>query len=310
MKTETQIVDATLLEPRVKHPVIFQFFERLLPGQSFILRNDHDPKPLYYQMIGELGNVVGWEYLEQGPDWWRVRITRLDESSEGGKTVGEIAATDLRKAQVFKKYGIDFCCGGKKTLKEACESKGLNPTEIEKELNATTGPSPLPFNEWSPAFLADYIVNTHHAYVRKMLPQLIELVTKVASVHGSRHPELHEVNQLVRHLDDELQGHLAKEEQVLFPFIKELVLGEAPSKLSTIETPIAMMEDEHDEAGGIMEKIRSLTNNYTLPSDSCTSYGLLFQMLKDFEDDLHVHVHLENNILFPKAIEMEKHRDA
>lgn len=310
MKTETQTLDATILEPRLKHPVIFEFFERLLPGQSFILRNDHDPKPLYYQMIGELGNIVGWEYLEQGPDWWKVRITRLSESTEGGKTVGEIAASDLRKAQVFKKYGIDFCCGGKKTLKEACESKGLNPSEIERELNATTGPAPLAFQEWSPAFLADYIVNTHHAYVRKTLPQLTELAAKVVNAHGSQHPELSQIGQLVLRLDDELLSHLAKEEKVLFPYIRSLVQGDAPLQFSTIETPIAMMEDEHDEAGGIMEEIRSLSKNYTLPPDSCVSYAMLFQMLKDFEDDLHIHVHLENNILFPKAIELDKARAA
>src|SRR5690606_38370378 len=131
MKTETQMLDATLLEPRVKHPVIFQFFERLLPGQSFILRNDHDPKPLYYQMIGELGNVVGWEYLEQGPEWWQVRITRLSESSEGGKTVGGTADSYLRNGQVCREYASDRWSGGKKPLKGACGSKGLNPAEIE-----------------------------------------------------------------------------------------------------------------------------------------------------------------------------------
>ncbi len=308
MKTETQILDATLLEPRVKHPVIFQFFERLEPGQSFILRNDHDPKPLYYQMIGELGNVVGWEYLEEGPEWWRIKITRLDESSEGGKTVGEIAASDLRKAQVFKKYGIDFCCGGKRTLREVCESKGLNPVEIEKELNATTGPAPLPFQEWSPAFLSDYIVNTHHAYVKKALPELGELMAKVLNAHGASHPELKRISELVQELDYELLSHLAKEEKVLFPYIKQLVLGETSTQFSTVETPIAMMEDEHDEAGSILEEIRSLSSDYTPPADACVSYSMLYQMLKDFEEDLHTHVHLENNILFPKAIGLEKER--
>jgi regulator of cell morphogenesis and NO signaling len=209
---------------------------------------------------------------------------------------------------VFKKYGIDFCCGGKKTLKEACESKGLNPAEIERELNATTGPAPLAFHEWSPAFLADYIVNTHHAYVRKMLPQLTELVAKVVGAHGNQHPELSQIGQLVLHLEFELLSHLDKEEKVLFPYIRSLVQGDAPAQFSSIETPIAMMEDEHDEAGGIMEEIRSLSNNYALPPDSCTSYAMLFQMLNDFEDDLHIHVHLENNILFPKAIELDKAR--
>lgn len=306
MKTETNIVDATLLEPRVKHPVIFEFFQGLLPGQSFILRNDHDPKPLYYQMIGELGNVVGWEYLEQGPEWWKVKITRLYESAGEVKTVGEIAASDLRKAQVFKKYGIDFCCGGKKTLREACATKGLNANEIEKELNATTGPAPLPFDEWSPGFLADYIVNTHHRYVRKMLPELAELLAKVVRAHGDRHPELLQISHLTQQLEDELLGHMAKEEEVLFPYIRQLAEGGQSSIFSTVQTPIAMMEHEHDTAGGIMDEIRALTNDYTLPPDSCVSYSLLFKMLAAFEEDLHIHVHLENNILFPRAIDMER----
>jgi regulator of cell morphogenesis and NO signaling len=123
------ILNVTLLEPRLKHPAIFNRFDELEDGQSLTIHNDHDPKPLYYQMLGERGNVFTWEYLEQGPVWWKVCITKK-RSGEQDETLGQIAAKDLRKAQIFKKYGLDFCCGGKKTVKEACKEKGLDVTKI------------------------------------------------------------------------------------------------------------------------------------------------------------------------------------
>ena len=132
------------------------------------------PNHLYYQLLGERGNIFVWEYLEQGPEWWKVKISK-HISGENDETLGQIAAKDLRKAQIFKKYGLDFCCGGKKTVKEACEEKGLDVTKIEQELQqADKMPSsrPLPYNDWSLDFLADYIVNTHHSYVRKNLPDI------------------------------------------------------------------------------------------------------------------------------------------
>lgn len=311
---QENILNVTELDPREKHPTIFRRFDALAPGESFILHNDHDPKPLYYQMLGELGNVFTWEYKEQGPVWWKVKLTRRGEA-EKDETLGEIATKDLRKAAVFKKYGLDFCCGGKKTVKEACAEKGLDVTQVEKELQqADTIPAsrPLPYNEWEPGFLADYIVNTHHSYVRQTLPDLVTYANKVAQVHGDQHPELHTIKGLVNSINEELSHHMVKEEEILFPFIKQLSKakssGQALEKphFGSVENPVRMMEAEHESAGQDLEQIRELSENYSLPADACASYKLLFSLLEEFEGDLHIHIHLENNILFPKALKMEK----
>ena len=316
METITEnILNVTLLEPRQKHPTIFARFDELEEGESLTIHNDHDPKPLYYQLLGERGNIFIWEYLEEGPQWWKVRISKRI-TGDGDETLGEIAAKDLRKAEVFKKYGLDFCCGGKKTVKEACAEKGIDVTKVEKELQqADKNPSarPLPYNDWGLDFLADYIVNTHHAYVRKTLPEIRGYALKVSQVHGGRHPELIPIQQLVEEVNRELSAHLVKEENILFPFIKELVMAKDRSQsprtaqFGSVQNPIHMMEEEHETAGRCMEEIRTLSNDYALPDDACASYSLLFKMLNDFEEDLHIHVHLENNILFPKAIALEKH---
>ncbi len=312
---EENILDVTVLDPREKHPAIFRRFEELEPGASLVIHNDHDPKPLYYQMLGELGNIFNWEYTEQGPVWWKVILTKR-VTGEKEETLGEIAARDLRKAQVFKKYGLDFCCGGKKTVKEACAEKGLDVTKVEQELQQgsqlVVASRALPYNDWELDFLADYIVNTHHTYVRNTLPDISTYAQKVAKVHAKQHPELMEINTLVESISEELMGHLPKEEQILFPFIKQLVqarnLNQPVEKphFGTVENPVRMMEAEHESAGHNLEKIRELSNNYTLPEDACGSYKMLFSMLEEFESDLHIHIHLENNILFPKALELEK----
>jgi regulator of cell morphogenesis and NO signaling len=316
MDTITQnILNVTLLEPRQKHPTIFARFDDLEEGESLTIHNDHDPKPLYYQLLGERGNIFIWEYLEEGPQSWKVRISKRI-TGENEETLGAIAAKDLRKAEVFKKYGLDFCCGGKKTVKEACAEKGIDVTKIEKELQqADKHPSarPLPYNDWNLDFLADYIVNTHHSYVRKTLPDIKGYALKVAQVHSAQHPELIPIQQLVEEVNKELTEHLVKEEKILFPFIKELVMAKDRSQspravqFGSVQNPIQMMEAEHETAGKCMEEIRTLSNNYALPEDACASYSLLFKMLNDFEEDLHIHVHLENNILFPKAVALERH---
>jgi regulator of cell morphogenesis and NO signaling len=311
---QENILNVTLLEPRQKHPTIFTRFDALNEGESLTIHNDHDPKPLYYQLLGERGNIFTWEYLEQGPEWWKIRI-RKNISGENEETIGQIAAKDLRKAEIFKKYGIDFCCGGKKTVKQACAEKGLDVTNIEQELqqadkNFTT--RPLPYNDWSIDFLADYIVNTHHSYVKKSLSEISNYAAKVAKVHGSRHPELKVIYQLVESINAELSSHMVKEEQGLFPYIKELVNAKKSAQSSyathfvTVKNPVLLMEMEHEMVGKNLEEIRALSKNYSLPEDACASYTLLYKMLAEFEDDLHTHVHLENNILFPKAIELEK----
>ncbi|UEG48853.1 iron-sulfur cluster repair di-iron protein [Ferruginibacter lapsinanis] len=308
------ILNVTLLEPRQKHPTIFVRFDELAEGENLIIHNDHDPKPLYYQLLGERGNIFTWEYLEQGPEWWKVKISKKI-LGENDQTLGEIAAKDLRKAQVFKKYGLDFCCGGKKTVKEACAEKGLDVTKVEQELQqADRLPSsrPIPYGDWNLDFLADYIVNTHHSYVRKTLPDIKTYANKVMKVHGSHHPELIRINQLVEEIYAELTAHLVKEEKVLFPYIKELVFSVNSiqplhaAHFGTVQNPINLMEMEHELVGKHLDEIRKISNNYLLPEDACASYSLLYRMLDEFEEDLHLHIHLENNILFPKALKIEK----
>ena len=312
--TAENILNVTLLEPKQKHPTIFVRFDELDQGESLTIHNDHDPKPLYYQLLGERGNIFLWEYQAQGPEWWIVKITKR-VAGENDETLGQIAAKDLRKAQVFKKYGLDFCCGGKKTVKQACAEKGLDVTKVEQELQQADklpASRPIPYGDWSLDFLADYIVNTHHSYVIQSLPDIVAYSKKVAGVHGDRHPELLRINQLVGEIDAELRGHLVKEEKILFPYIKALVTSKGNDQplqaahFGSVQSPINVMEMEHELVGKNLDEIRKLTNNYLLPGDACASYSLLYRILDEFEEDLHLHIHLENNILFPKALEIEK----
>lgn len=217
-------IDVTLIEPKLKHPTIFQVFDSLAGGESLIIHNDHDPKPVYYQLLGERGDIFTWKYLEQGPEWWDVLITKKGEDDK--ETIGQIAVKDLRKAEVFKKYGIDFCCGGKKTVREVCQEKGIDATKVEQELQQVNRNNKMDnnaYNEWGLDFLADYIINTHHRYVRKYLPELRGYALKVAQVHGDRHPELFEIQKLVETINTELSEHMVEEENVLFAYVKKIV---------------------------------------------------------------------------------------
>lgn len=176
-----ETLDVTKIEPRLKHPTIFDKFDALSGGEAFIIHNDHDPKPLYYQLLGERGQTFSWEYLQEGPEVWEVKLSKLGEG-ERPATVGELAASDIRKAEVFRKFGLDFCCGGNKTLAEACQEQGISAMEVESamsELENTEAPASQDFNNWELDFLADYIVNTHHRYVNDTLPILNEISAKL-----------------------------------------------------------------------------------------------------------------------------------
>ena len=309
-----ETLDVTQIEPRLKHPTIFERFDALSGGQAFVIHNDHDPKPLYYQLIGERGEVFKWEYLLNGPEIWEVKITKLN-TGEKRSSIGELVASDFRKAEVFRKFGLDFCCGGNKSIKEACDEKGLDTIEVEKAIKAIDDqPKTMSqdFNNWELDFLADFIVNTHHKYVAASLPMLHEFSTKVAHVHGDNHPEVIEIAELFNAVAEELKMHIQKEEGLLFPYIKELVNAKKknapaePSPFGSIQNPIRMMEAEHVSAGGNLERIHLLSNSFTPPEDACSSYKVLYGKLDEFEKDLHKHIHLENNILFPKAISLEK----
>jgi regulator of cell morphogenesis and NO signaling len=231
----------------------------------------------------------------------------MEKSYSPDVPVGEIVAADVRTAGVFTKAGIDFCCGGKKSLSESCNEAGKSIESLVTELKAITS-EPIDYSrnyrEWELGFLSDYIVNTHHRFVAANLPELLFYTGKIASIHGERHPELLEVANLFRHIDKELRQHLMQEENVLFPAIKRMSANPAEEDKAIIHAEINRMFGEHDFAGGAMDKINRITGNYLVPEDACNTYRVALAGLKAFEDDLHLHVHLENNILFPKALQL------
>lgn len=225
-------------------------------------------------------------------------------------SVGEVVARDFRAAAVFHRYGIDFCCGGKKTVAQACGDRGLRADvvlgDVEQACTGANADAPR-FHEWDPDTLIAYIVGNHHAYVRRALPVITAHTQKVASAHGARHPELREVASLWANVAAEMTAHMAKEEVVLFPYIALAAAavrrGDAvpPAPFGSIENPVRVMEHEHDTTGDAIAQIRGLTNGYAVPQDACTTYRICLKELEEFELDLHTHVHLENNLLFPTA---------
>ncbi|MBX2966121.1 MAG: iron-sulfur cluster repair di-iron protein [Cyclobacteriaceae bacterium] len=229
--------------------------------------------------------------------------------------VGELVAKDYRTASVFKSYGIDFCCNGNRSIAEACERKNIDHSALVEKLQQAiqqNGNEATDYNSWPLDLLADYIEKKHHRYVDAKIQEIKPFLHKVVKVHGGQHPELQEVEQLFNESAGELTAHMKKEEFILFPFIRKMVQlndGHEPlpaPHFGTVENPIAMMHHEHDVEGERFRKIAALTGSYTPPADACNTYRVTFSLLKEFEEDLHLHIHLENNILFPKAIEMEK----
>ena len=228
-------------------------------------------------------------------------------------TVGEIVATDFRTAAVFEKFGIDFCCGGRRSLTDACQKASADPSAVIQALRAVPAGAvdDDDVTRWSVDRLVDHIVATHHDYVREAVPAISRHLAKIASVHGERHPELVRVADVFEEVGAELMQHLVKEEQVLFPYVRDLAeqaeqpCGRASSPFGTVENPIRMMEREHREAADGLRIVRELTHEYATPGDGCTTYAVTMEELAHFERDLHRHVHLENNVLFPRAIALE-----
>lgn len=224
-------------------------------------------------------------------------------------TIGEIVANDYRTASVFKEAGIDFCCGGKKSIDETCSEKGINRNELIRKLEkleSTPNTSTHNFIEWETGFLCDYIVNTHHKYVLKSMPEIVAYTEKIALVHGENHPELAVVADLFSQINRELLQHMKNEEEVLFPSIKKAINSGSKKAKEVINSEIVRLSREHEFAGGAMDKINVITSDYKVPADGCSTYNVTFKLLREFEDDLHTHVHLENNILFPQAMTLTK----
>jgi regulator of cell morphogenesis and NO signaling len=229
------------------------------------------------------------------------------------QTIGDLVAQDYRSAEVFEKYGIDFCCGGKIALSTACQEKGLNMAQLLKDLKqATVQPVDRSQNyaAWELPFLADYIVNTHHAYLKEHTAGIAAYAHKIAEVHGAHHPEVIEIAAIFDKIAADMTLHLREEEEVLFPAIRKIAglrkAGAAhdSGEIEALRASLKTLTHEHDEIGAAIHAIRHLARDYQVPRDVCNTFMVTYRKLKEFEDDLHKHVHLENNILFLKAAEL------
>jgi len=229
-------------------------------------------------------------------------------------SLGEIVASDFRAAAVFDRYGLDYCCGGAHSLAEGCSQRGVSVAHVLSDLEALD-PAAREIADDDPAALVDYILSHHHAYVRRSLPLIREHLAKVVAAHGERHSELQFIDSQFSKVAGELSLHMVKEEQMLFPYI--LALADAvrsdgpppPDMFGTVQNPIRMMESEHQEAGDGLAAIREMSHGYQPPADACGTYRLVLEELQDFERDLRRHVHLEDDVLFPKAVELESKAD-
>jgi regulator of cell morphogenesis and NO signaling len=229
--------------------------------------------------------------------------------------IGELVAQDYRAASVFKKYGIDFCCQGNRTIQDACEAKEIDASSVVTDLNEVsraTSKDTIDYQSWPIDLMADYIEKKHHRYVEDKTQEIKPYLDKICRVHGEHHPELLEIKEEFNASASELAAHMKKEELILFPIIRKMTKAKLENTkvdaahFGTVKNPIQMMMNEHTVEGNRFRKIEELSNNYMPPLDACNTYRVSFALLKEFEQDLHLHIHLENNILFPKAIEIEK----
>ncbi len=229
-----------------------------------------------------------------------------------GTTLRDLVCETPAAARVFETLGIDYCCGGSRTLAEACKTANRSTEEVSAALHKLeAAPPEMDWRNSSLTELAQHIVDKHHAFTQTELVRLKSLISKVVSAHGKNHPELAGVQSIFEELSAELRAHMMKEEELLFPYIGEMeeaaCLNRRPPApmFGTVQNPIAAMIMEHEGAGQALDKIRELTNGYTVPPNGCASYQVLYQALPAFAADLHQHIHLENNILFPRSVELE-----
>jgi regulator of cell morphogenesis and NO signaling len=232
------------------------------------------------------------------------------------QTVREITVENPAAVRIFESFGIDYCCGGRQPLKDACIAAGVPLEDVLQRLSATPPTAaPEDVDHWREAnlrALSGHIVERHHGYIRRETPRLQELFQKVRSRHDEGHPELQDMERMFSAMTEELRAHMFKEEQVLFPYIQRIEAAFEESRpaprppFGTVANPIAMMMAEHDDAGELLKRMRSASRGYTLPEGACPTYEALYRGLGEYEQDLHLHVHLENNILFPRAVELER----
>lgn len=224
-------------------------------------------------------------------------------------TVAEIVTQNIKASHIFKKYNIDFCCGGDESIESVCEKHGIEYGTLANEIINHTSCQSIryDFNKWSLDTLIDHIVDVHHEYVDENIPLLLQYAEKVALVHGHHYQEVVEIFQLLQSAAKDLSDHMLKEELILFPFIKKLLMAEKEKfdveipHFETVQNPIELLEEEHETVGNIFKQIAKLSKNYNPPQEACNTFRALYDKLQEFEQDLFTHIHLENNILHPKA---------
>ena len=225
--------------------------------------------------------------------------------------VADIAAHHPRSIEVFERHGIDFCCGGRRALGEACRERGAAVEDVAVEIAAAAArevPEDRVFTDAPLGALLDHIVSRYHAALREDLPRLGRMADKVAEVHGSRHPELRELSDVYRELRDELTPHLATEEQRVFPAVRRV--AEPGGTAEDVQRALHALEEEHDRAGVALARLRTLSGGFAVPEDGCATYRALYEGLARFERELHEHVHLENNVLFPRVVSLQARAEA
>lgn len=225
------------------------------------------------------------------------------------QSIGQLVAQHPGRAQVFEKFGIDYCCGGKKLLAHACSEKELDMQQVMQAIKAYDASHIGEGTDWTRASmteLADHIITAHHDYLRATLPRLSYLTGRVKNAHSDKYPALAELDEVFNKLRAGLEAHTVKEESMLFPCIKQLDSGQAPASDCSVSHAVEVLEAEHDVAGDGLKKIRALTNDFTTLSDTCNTHRALLFSLQELESDMHEHVHKENSILFPRAVAREK----
>lgn len=246
-----------------------------------------------------------------------LNVLNSQDRIERTALVSDIVSKDYRTALVFRKYNIDFCCGGKWPLEIACDSKGLDVDIVINEITDITRsvfvPSNLQFANWETDFLIDYIINIHHQYLKRSMPEIKEQLVGFKEKHITSFPELQQIEHLYNGFMQEMIPHLIHEEEIIFPYIRQLAHAHRDKEpygallIRTLGKPIeAVMNNEHESTGQMLRSMRKLTNNYSIPAGSCANHQVTFSFLKELDNDLVQHTHLENNILFPRAIAMEK----
>jgi regulator of cell morphogenesis and NO signaling len=309
MKNQS-IINPVISNSSAKPDYIFYKFDSLLPGNEFIINDYNDPQPLSYLLLQEKGYSFSWEYLEIGPKKWCIRLGKNKEARS--QTLGEMAVSDHRKALILRKYGLDFSFNGKKTLREACAEKSLPIRNIEKELNATGQQSlvyTVNYNSWEPDYLADFIVTNHHQYTQKVL---LCIEHEWQKTHQHNYAYLKPLFKVFDQLHSNMQFIMLQEEQILFPYIRFLVqatkgkIGVNTLPAGSIADHINRIELAHQTIGEQLEYIRNFTSNFTMPRIEYSFYVKVLQWLNELDNDLRQHIHIEKNILFPKAIALEQ----